>query len=264
MRRIRESDFVILGGMNTIQTMRLLSGSLLNPDLDLAAYHQRLDERGWVVIENALRPEIAEALEQVLASQVPWSLAYVDEGGSKKIWAEELQRLSAEQISAVEQKALLQARQGFSFLYHTYMMITAYQERRDPQLPLHKVTEYINKPEWLNVMRTITGEQRIIKTSAQATRYSAGHFLTLHNDHQDNELRYAAYVINLTREWKPDWGGLLHFIDEDGQVTDTVCPQFNCISLFKTPRLHCVSSVAPYVQAQRLTITGWLRGADTS
>ncbi len=245
-----------------MNTMQLLSGSLLNPELDLAGYHQQLHERGWVVIKDALRAEVAEALHAVLTTQVPWSLAYVDGEGSKKIWADELQRLNPEQLKVIEQSALQQARQGFSFLYDSYMMITAYQQRRDPHLPLHKVTEYINKPEWLNAMRSITGEQHIVKTSAQATRYRAGHFLTLHNDHQDGELRHAAYVINLTPEWHADWGGLLQFIDDDGQVTDTVCPQYNCISLFKTPRLHCVSPVANYVQAQRLTITGWLRGAD--
>lgn len=248
--------------MNTARLMQTLSGSLLNPDLDLAGYHRQLSERGWVVIENALRPAVADALHEVLAGHVPWSLAYVDAEGSKKIWAEDLQRLGADEVRAVEHKALQQAQAGFSFLYDSYMMITAYQQRRDPQLPLHKVTEYINQSEWLDAMRRITGEQRIIKTSAQATRYRAGHFLALHNDHQDDELRYAAYVINLTRDWQPDWGGLLQFIDDDGQVTDTVCPKFNCISLFKTPQLHCVSNVAPYVQGERLSITGWLRGAD--
>lgn len=242
--------------------MQLLSGSLLNPELDLAHYHQQLDQNGWVVIKDALRPEVAQALHMVLASQVPWSLTYVDGEGSKKIWADELLRLSPSELQAVQQLALVQAQQGFSFLYDSYMMITAYQERRDPHLPLHKVTEYINKPEWLDAMRTITGEPRIVKTSAQATRYRAGHFLTRHNDHQGDELRYAAYVINLTPEWQADWGGLLQFIDDAGQVTDTVCPQFNCISLFKTPQMHCVSNVANYVQAQRLSITGWLRGAD--
>ncbi len=250
--------------MNAINAMQVLSGSLLNPDLDLNTYHQQLNERGWVVIENALRPEVADTLHQVLARQVPWSLAYVDHQGSKKIWAEDLRELCEQDIRAVEQLALQQARVGFSFLYHTYMMITAYQERRNPRLPLHKVTEYINQPEWLDVMRRITGEQQIIKTSAQATRYSAGHFLTKHNDNQDGELRYAAYVINLTRDWQSDWGGLLQFMDDQGQVTDTVSPKFNCISLFRTPRLHCVSNVANYVEAERLTITGWLRGPDNA
>lgn len=245
-----------------MNTMQLLSGSLLNPELDLGYYHRQLNEQGWVVIEEALRPEVAKALHTVLAMQVPWSLAYVDGEGSKKAWADELQELSPAQLKSIEQSALQQALQGFSFLYDSYMMITAYQERRDPHLPLHKVTEYINKSDWLGAMRSITGEQRIVKTSAQATRYRAGHFLTVHNDHQDGELRYAAYVLNLTPEWQADWGGLLQFIDNNGQVTDTVCPKFNCISLFKTPQLHCVSPVANYVQAERLSITGWLRGAD--
>jgi len=252
----------MLVSMNATNVMQVLSDGLLNPDLDLGAYRQQLDENGWVVIENALKPAVADALYQVLSTMVPWSLAYVDTEGSKKIWADQLQQLNEQEIQAVEQLALEQARAGFSFLYQSYMMITAYQERRDPQLPLHKVTEYLNRPEWLTAMRQITGEQRIIKSSAQATRYTAGHFLTNHNDKQSGESRYAAYVVNLTRGWQPDWGGLLQFTDEQGRVIDTVCPSFNCISLFRTPRWHHVSSVANYVEAERLSITGWLRGQD--
>ncbi len=248
--------------MNIPETMRLLSGSLLNPELNLADYHQQLMARGRIVIKDALRPEIAEALREVLLRMVPWSLAYRDQEGAKKIWAEQLQRLSAEELEAVRQQAWQQARGGFSFLYHSYMMITAYQERRDPLLPLHKVTEYINKSEWLTVMRTITGHPEIIKSSAQATQYQAGHFLTKHNDRESGETRIAAYVINLGKNWQADSGGLLQFLDDDGQVTDTIVPRFNTISMFLTPALHCVSPVAPFAEGERLSVTGWLRAED--
>lgn len=250
--------------MNFSQAMQILSKGLLNPQLDLAAYHDQLQQRGWIVIQNALREEVAELLHDVLTQQVPWSLAYVDQEGSKKVWADDLLRLDQAALQAIKQKALQQARVGFSFLYDTYMMITAYQERRDPQLPLHKVTEYINQQEWLNTMRAITGETSIIKTSAQATRYRAGHYLTRHNDLKADESRYAAYVMNFTKTWQADWGGLLQFIDEEGRVTDTVTPQFNTISLFTTPIMHCVSPVAEYAANDRLTITGWLRGEDNT
>ena len=239
-----------------------LSGGLLNPDLNVSVLGEQLDQQGWVVIENALRSEVAEALHEVLSKQVRWSLAYRDTEGAKKKWAEELATLSTTELKMVRANAIAQARKGFSFYYETYMMITAYQEQRDPELPLHRVTEYINQPEWLNFMRAITGEKHIIKTSAQATRYRAGDYLTEHNDSKKGESRYAAYVINLSKNWQADWGGLLQFIGPNKQVTDTILPQFNTISLFKTPVPHCVSSVAEFVTAERLSITGWLRGVD--
>lgn len=238
---------------------------ILNPDLDLHACRETLRERGWLIIRHALRADIADLLRQTLSQHMPWSLAYVDaQGESCKIWAEDLAQMSAEQINACQQQAIARARQGeFSFLYHTYMMISAYQQRRNPDLfVLHKLTEALNQPPWLNFMRELAQDQAIMKSSAQATRYTAGQFLTTHNDSAAGESRYLAYVIQLTQGWRSDWGGLLQFMDDNRVITDTVTPEYNSIALFTTPRLHCVSPVASYADGERLTITGWLRGDD--
>jgi Rps23 Pro-64 3,4-dihydroxylase Tpa1-like proline 4-hydroxylase len=76
-----------------------------------------------------------------------------------------------------------------------------------------------------------------------------------------NENRRFAYVINLTRSWRPDWGGLLHFCDEDCNVSETYYPHFNSMSLFAVPQDHFVSFVPPYAQGERLAVTGWLIAA---
>lgn len=55
-----------------------------------------------------------------------------------------------------------------------------------------------------------------------------------------------------------DWGGLLQFIDVDGQVLDTFLPRWNTLSLFAVPAGHAVSLVAPWARQDRLAITGWL------
>ncbi len=238
---------------------------ILNPDIDLPACQQSLQQHGWVVITDALRADVAAMLRQTLTDNMPWSLAYKDANGdSQKIWAEDLHRMRPEQISDCERQAIDRARQGeFSFLYHSYMMISAYQQRRNPELfVLHKLTEALNQPAWLDFMRKLTCDPAIMKTSAQATRYTAGQFLTTHNDSAKGEMRYLAYVIQLTKNWRSDWGGLLQFMDDQQRITDTVTPQYNSIALFKTPRLHCVSPVASYATGERITITGWLRGDD--
>jgi len=251
--------------LNLDAVRQAFAPGILNPAIDLAACQQTLQHHGWVVITDALRANVADLLRQTLTTNMPWSLAYKDSTGvSRKIWAEDLAQMSAGQIASCAQQAIERARQGeFSFLYHTYMMISAYQQRRNPELAaLHKLTEALNQPPWLNFMRELADDPAIIKTSAQATRYTAGQFLTTHNDSAEGELRYLAYVIQLTRDWHADWGGLLQFMDDKRRITDTVTPQYNSIALFKTPRLHCVSPVASYAAGERLTITGWLRGDD--
>lgn len=70
------------------------------------------------------------------------------------------------------------------------------------------------------------------------------------------------YVLNLTRIWRPDWGGTLHFMEQDGRVTETVTPKFNTLTLFTVPALHYVAPVAPYAIAERYSITGWLHSGS--
>jgi Rps23 Pro-64 3,4-dihydroxylase Tpa1-like proline 4-hydroxylase len=83
----------------------------------------------------------------------------------------------------------------------------------------------------------------------------------MHSDETAVERRRIAYVINLTRGWRPDWGGLLHFADDEGNVVDTFFPHFNSLSLFTVPQNHFVSYVAPYAQGKRSAVTGWLIAA---
>jgi SM-20-related protein len=139
------------------------------------------------------------------------------------------------------------------------MMISAYKEKRHPHLALHRVVELINSRAWLDTMRRITGLAGIRRADGQATRYVAGHFLRQHDDVMEEEGRLAAYVVNLTRDWRADWGGLLQFLDDDGEVIDTLMPRFNTISLFRVPAEHCVSPVAHFAPGARYAITGWLR-----
>jgi Rps23 Pro-64 3,4-dihydroxylase Tpa1-like proline 4-hydroxylase len=73
--------------------------------------------------------------------------------------------------------------------------------------------------------------------------------------------RRAAYVLNLTPEWRPDWGGLLQFYDAMGNVSRAFTPGFNVLNIFRVPQPHSVSWVTPLAAAPRYAVTGWLRAA---
>lgn len=235
-----------------------LEAGFLNPDLDVERYAAEFRTEGMVQLDHALRPGVAEFLHEVLDRQVPWHLAYRDRGGSRKLSPAELSAMDEADRSRLDEEILELARTEFQFSYLSYMMVTAYMNQHDPDLPLHRVLELLNHRDWLGTMRRITGLSEIARTNAQATCYRAGNFLTKHNDSSDEEHRLVAYVINLTRDWHADWGGLLQFLDEDERVIRTFSPRFNTISMFKTPRLHCVSPVAPFATGSRYAITGWM------
>lgn len=236
---------------------------MINDALDPARWRMQLQRAGRVQVDDFLQPDAAERLRTCLEHEVPWTLALRDAAGARTIDhaaysamnAAECQRLYAHVAASVSDECSDLGR--FRFAYDSYMMVRAYKEGRDPGLLLHRVLELFNSPQYLGFARALTGDDRIRRANAQATRYRPGQFLRYHTDAESHEGRLYAYVLNLSREWRADWGGLLQFIDDDGRVLDSFLPRWNTLSLFAVPAGHAVSLVAPWAAHDRLAITGW-------
>ena len=119
---------------------------------------------------------------------------------------------------------------------------------------------FLNGEGFLGLMRDVTGEARIAMADAQLTRFRPGHFLTEHDDHAEGKNRFYAYVLNLTPAWRIEWGGLLAFHGPDGNVAEAFTPRFNTLNLLRVPTPHSVTQVALSAGADRISVTGWLRG----
>jgi Rps23 Pro-64 3,4-dihydroxylase Tpa1-like proline 4-hydroxylase len=233
---------------------------MIDNALDLAHWRQELAWRTRAQVGPYLQPEAAEALHRCLVEDVPWSLAIHDGAGSRTLPPEARASLGIEGERELVAGAAGHARSQFAFAYECYQMVKAYADGHDPGLLLHRVLEFFNSPDYLAFARALTGDPLIRRIDAQATRYRPGHFLTLHDDgnHGDEGRRFA-YVLNLSRDWRADDGGLLHFIAADGRVVDTLVPRFNSLSIFRVPQAHAVTLVAPWARGDRLAITGWMR-----
>ena len=230
---------------------------MLNPNLDSTKLHADFALAQRLQISDFLVPDQAEALHECLTRQVRWDLAY-QKGNSGAT----LPKAVFESMSQAERMAFMQniqstAREGYQFAFNTYMMVTAYREQRDPDLYLHRATEFLNSKPCLEFIRKVSGVENIIRANAQATRYMPGHFLKQHTDNYVERGRELAYVVSLTKNWQAHWGGLLQFMDSEGRVIDSYVPRFNALSLFRVPAPHCVSFVAPFATSIRYSITGW-------
>lgn len=232
---------------------------MINDALDIAHWRERLQRDGRVQIADYLQADAAERLRSCLAHEVPWTLAIRDADGARTIPAAEYRGLDDAARATLLRRTAEGAQGGaYRFAYDSYMMVSAYKEGRDPGLLLHRVLEFFNTPGYIAFVRALTGDAGINRVNAQATRYRPGQFLRYHNDSDSDEGRRFAYVLNLSRDWQADWGGLLQFVGEDGGVQDSFLPRWNSLSLFKVPAGHAVSLVAPWADAERLAITGWL------
>ena len=125
--------------------------------------------------------------------------------------------------------------------------------------PFADLYDMLNGPAFLGFVRTLSGDPRAAYVDAQATRYRAGDFLTAHDDDVVGKSRLYAYVLNLTPQWRTDWGGLLAFHDADGHLAEAYVPTFNALNIFRVPQLHSVTQVASFAAGSRMSITGWIR-----
>jgi Rps23 Pro-64 3,4-dihydroxylase Tpa1-like proline 4-hydroxylase len=190
---------------------------------------------------------------------VPWSLTYNEGDRNVVLDAAALRELGDRESHEILRAILARAQDRFQYLFRSYPMVTAYVRGESPELFLHYVFEWLNDSRTLDVMRKITGVDTHRKVNAQATAYHPGHFLTQHDDSgYPEQHRRVAYVLYLTRGWRPDWGGQLQFLTAEGAVEEAWLPRYNSLVLFTVPAPHLVSYVSPFAMQVRYAITGWL------
>lgn len=85
--------------------------------------------------------------------------------------------------------------------------------------------------------------------------YAPGDFLSMHTD----GARGVAFILNLSQNWIPEYGGLLHVKNKDGTFTAYV-PEYNSLVLMDVANdasPHFVSEVSKYAPSYRMAIGGW-------
>jgi Rps23 Pro-64 3,4-dihydroxylase Tpa1-like proline 4-hydroxylase len=231
---------------------------LLNPTLDTAALAARYRDAQRLQILDVLDPPLADRIWDCLTRETPWGVNFNEDGQNFHVAAEQLRAMTPEQRRAIAAAVQARAKSGYQYFYQAYMMLDNYLAKKDPGLFLHDVLELINGPEMLDFVRAVSGISSVVKADAQATLYAPGQFLLRHNDGpEENMKRRVAYILSFTKDWKPDWGGLLQFYDADEDITGAYVPRFNALSLFTVPQWHAVTAVNAFAPIGRLSITGW-------
>lgn len=231
---------------------------MLNPNLDIDALAREyaLDDR--LRIENLLDPAFAERLHTACRDDVPYEFICHADGNNVVIPEDELQQMSRDKQNELEKQMIDEASRGVGFFYSGYQMARAQTDTDDPKLAfLHSMFDFVNSKELLSVIAAITGQSGLVGADAHYTRYTPGQYLTRHKDDITHEGRRVAYVMGFSKHWHPDWGGLLHFFEDDGTPRDFWIPTFNSLVLFDVRHVHSVSYVTPFAKEQRLSLTGW-------
>lgn len=235
----------------------------LNPHLDLEALAHEFQAGGRIQIADIWEAATAEGLARWLENETAWSLVYNQGDKVVELEPRELKRMIERRKRRLIDDMHRLAVREFAFCYSAYPISRRVEAAPEPDNPLHQYLEFINSDEMLGFMRRLSGIEEIFRSDAQATCYSAGHFLSVHDDAANYQPRRLAYVFGFTKGWQPDWGGYLQFFDQAGDIKAGLLPKFNVFNVFAVPRYHSVSPVSPAAPAARYSITGWfLDGPD--
>jgi SM-20-related protein len=228
----------------------------LDPAIDPDRLRETYAATGRLQICPFLAPGQAEALRDHLRDRDDWRLAVC--AGAP---ASEIDRAVTDaQRKALHKLAAPPPGKAFHYAYDRIRVADAPGQCAEDSL-LGALARFLSSPPVIALLRTITGDESIAFAQAQATRYSPGQFLTMHNDREEKTGRIAAYVLGLTDDWRPEWGGLLLFHDGRGDIEQGLVPRMNALNLFRVPQQHSVSLVAPFAPAPRYSVTGWFRPA---
>ncbi|MEM7276660.1 MAG: 2OG-Fe(II) oxygenase family protein [Pseudomonadota bacterium] len=201
----------------------------------------------------------AHSIYQHLLRQPDWNSVCTINNKHVDASSNSLAALDPLQKKALQEAIHAQANKGFQYSYASIPIYDIVHQQLMPGDFFHSVFKFLNSAQFIGYIRELTDDHKIQFADAQATRYSAGDFLTMHNDDAPGKERRVAYVLNLTPEWQADWGGALQFFDSEGHIEAAFLPRFNALNLFAVPADHSVSLVAPFADKPRYSITGWLR-----
>lgn len=232
----------------------------LNPRHDPDALATDFAAASRLQIADFFRHDGAMALFRELVASREWALAVNRGEEVSDFRSDEVAGWPQAQRHALDAAVVAGGREGFQFRYET-IRLPEYGSglKQEPPPALRELIDFLNRPEMIDFFRTLTGTAEIDFVDGHASRYGDGHFLTSHDDRNDDMSRRAAYVLNLTPQWRPDWGGILQFYDERANVVRGFTPAFNTLNIFTVPQPHSVSWVTPLAAAPRYAVTGWLR-----
>lgn len=186
----------------------------------------------FLVVRNALRPEIAEELYGDLMQAENWGRQAV-------------------------------AEPGFIYERHNIAM-----ESTQAPASLTRIYGFLSSPECLEWISEVS-ERKCDSFQGAAAMFRPGDRISEHTDRMvftkpngDKIIRMVTFTYYLTKNWDAKWGGRFIWKTPYSEIV----PEFNTLVLFNVSSNshHWVEPIAEGVTEKRLSMTGWFLNSQTN
>lgn len=239
----------------------LRNHEIANNAIDISQFRDIFRAQKMVLIENFCTPEFAGLLHQHF-NDMPSENWYVS--------------TYPESVKHVRPKHTLNVPSNAAFIRHFRSVANAQFSKGDyafrfkrtrypnnlpepgPELTLY---QYFNSRAFLDVLEEVIDAQLESMNGSFASCYERGDFLARHNDANNG---VVGFVLYLSKNWQPDWGGEIEFMNRETLETHTsLLPSFNKLLIFSINELkdlqHEVKMISDNANEKRLAYSGWFR-----
>ena len=232
----------------------------INKNLNLSLLREKFAKDKIIEINDFLEEEDAELIRRFLFTDMPedwWHTSILINRG-QNLKAGHFRRFP-ENRKEIEEKSLLAA-DSFASGTFSYVFDRTIDNHFE-QCPCVECNfrAFLNTEPLLTTLSTVSAYEITKPNEIFSSRYTSGHFLSPHHDKSKGKI---GFVYNLSKNWLPEHGANLHFMEDDHlTVKKVIVPKFNNFILFDIPSYngipHFVSHVAPRINNKRISIAGW-------
>lgn len=234
---------------------------MINRDLNVRKLKYEFQKNGIVSIQNWLDEDYANALYRHLDTMPEdWWWATTFPGIEETRMEARIVPENASYIHQCNSFAKKQFTKGY-FSYRFKRTVNNHGE--ECSCPECKFRVDVISSEVQEFLKYIT-EFNINRTNELfASYYTGGDFLSPHSDGPNGQL---GFVYNLSKNWRPEYGGNLFFQSNENlnKIEKVLIPSFNTLTMFDLSTTqghsHFVSEVVENVPSKRLAMTGWWGG----
>lgn len=222
---------------------------ILNPNLDIDKLRNTYKNDNMIVIQDFLTTESATSMEQSLKNinENAWMVSMHPYQSNMYTFYQNEQNLKFIEEGKISAQNGL-ANGEFSYLFC-----------RNEGNHVQDFIQFIKSENTIKLLSQIVQMDLKDPISIFASKYGPGCFLTTHTDTGRGTI---AFVYNLTRDWRPQYGGCFQIVTWDyKKVEKTIVPEFNTFVMFNVEGSgipHQVTPVIPNAKFSRIAISGWL------
>ena len=226
---------------------------MINLNIDVVEKRGEFLSKGYTSISNFFKTDDVEEIYNYISGEEPrWKTMTYQNGKFESLYQTEENR---EKININKKLALESFLRGeFSFRFDV--------TRCRNSVYLSDVKRFLDSELVINFLNDIAGKNIQGLYEIMFTKYKSNDFLSNHIDEDKGKL---AVTIHLTKDWKPEYGGNLHLLEEDNiNIKSMFVPKFNNAILSFLPENnkeypHFVSHVVPDLNKSRYGLVLWYK-----